>query len=401
MFVMPIVLAVLITALQASVFDVVNKNKIPLFVCNKDSGQAAKQLVVSLQKSGHFIVIKSTENLNESQIAQKMNETDALIALCIPSQFSEKIKNKAAEISAKALTNFGIKDEAGALNKENNVSDKNLFFYYHPALQTSYRQSIEGGIYAAVQLIETKQILSALYTSLNEKPLPQDLEQEITSQQLKINEIPLSKDGGHLIPNATQHNIPAWTLFAMFFIVTSLGSNLVKEKVSGSFTRLKTLPTHYGLILLSKQITYLCVCLLQVLVIFLIGLFLFPIMGLPKLNIPTNLFALGLVSILCAWCAISYAQCVGTWARSQEQANGFGSLSVVILAAIGGILIPYFAMPQGFQYAAYISPMFWCLKAYYNLFLETAQWHDVLKNSLPIILISAALQAVSLWRWKS
>ena len=62
-----------------------------------------------------------------------------------------------------------------------------------------------------------------------------------------------------VILNATQHNVPAWTIFAMFFVVMSLGSSIVREKLSGSFIRLKTLPTNYFIALISKQITYLIV----------------------------------------------------------------------------------------------------------------------------------------------
>ena len=39
MFVMPIVLAIVITATQNSTFELVNKNKVPLLLCNKDNGR--------------------------------------------------------------------------------------------------------------------------------------------------------------------------------------------------------------------------------------------------------------------------------------------------------------------------------------------------------------------------
>ena len=123
-----------------------------------------------------------------------------------------------------------------------------------------------------------------------------------------------------MIPNASQHNVPAWTIFAMFFMVTSLGSNLVKEKLSGSFIRLKTLPTSYFIALISKQISYLLVTLAQVVVIFSIGVFLFPLIGLPKLNLPSDLVGLLIVSLISGWCAISYAIAIGVFAQTQEQA---------------------------------------------------------------------------------
>jgi ABC-2 type transport system permease protein len=79
-------------------------------------------------------------------------------------------------------------------------------------------------------------------------------------------------------------------------------------------------------------------------VIFAIGVWLFPLMGLPALNIPAAWGGLILVTLLTGWCAVSYAICVGTFAKTQEQANGFGAVSIVILAAIGGLMVPSYVV---------------------------------------------------------
>lgn len=392
MFVMPILLVVVITSLQSSTFELVNENKVPLLVCNKDTGAASRQLIQALEKVGMFNLHNTTLNLNDKQVTDLMHQQNALIALVIPGNFSAKIALKAKDVSNNALNDFGVKENTTPQTTDSLYS---IQFYYHPVLQTSYRQSIKGALRSALQLVESKQILQTLYFSLNEKKLPESLENKIVNNQITIQEIPVSKDGGKTIPNATQHNIPAWTIFAMFFIVTSLGSNLVKEKLSGSFIRLKTLPTNYLVALLSKQITYMFVCLAQVAVIFSIGIWLFPLMGLPALNMPNDILALIIVSVICAWCAVSYAQCIGVFAKTQEQANGFGAASVILLAAIGGILVPSFAMPHGFQGLLKFSPMHWGLESYYSLFLERGNFSYVLKDILPLLAIAIILQVIS------
>jgi ABC-2 type transport system permease protein len=397
MFAMPIFLVLVITSLQSSTFELVNENKVPLLVCNKDTGAASRQLIQALEKVGMFNLLATTQNLNGQQVSDTMHKQNALMALVIPVSFSTKIAAKAKDVSEKALNDFGVKEKEGDQNTD---SLYNILFYYHPVLQASYRQSIQGAIRSSLQLVESKQILQTLYFALNEKKLPESLENKIINNQITIQEIPVSKDGSKTIPNATQHNIPAWTIFAMFFIVTSLGSNLVKEKLSGSFIRLKILPTNYLVALVSKQITYMAVCLIQVLVIFSIGIWLFPLIGLPALNIPNDIFALIIVSVICAWCAVSYAQCIGVFAQTQEQANGFGAVSVVLLAAIGGILVPSFAMPHSFQFLLKFSPMYWCLESYYSLFLERGGLHDVLKNILPLFIMAIVLQIITLLRLK-
>jgi ABC-2 type transport system permease protein len=270
-----------------------------------------------------------------------------------------------------------------------------LTVYYNPVLQQSLQFSIQGAIQSALQLVESRQTLRTLYYNTNEKEMPEALEKEMLSSETKINMIPASKDGTHTTPNAAQHNVPAWTIFAMFFVVMSLGGSVVREKVSGSFIRLKTLPTNYAVGIISKQFTYLVVTLLQAVVIFSMGIWLFPVVGLPALNIPNDIFGAFVVTLVCGWCAVSYAICVGVFSSTHEQSNGFGAISIVILACIGGLMVPSFAMQGLAKTLASFSPMHWCLEAYYSLFLEGARLKDILNNILSILLITGAFQLIT------
>ena len=54
MFAMPIILAIVITAIKNSTFEIVNSNKIPILFCNRDSGEASKQLLTAIEKIGMF-----------------------------------------------------------------------------------------------------------------------------------------------------------------------------------------------------------------------------------------------------------------------------------------------------------------------------------------------------------
>jgi len=396
MFVMPIILVVVVTSIQNSTFQLVNKNKLSVLICNTDTGQASLQLIKSIDKIGMFKVALAPKSKTAMQMADAMNNSDALLGVVIPSNFSLKVEAKSKNIAGKALTSFGL---AGDTAKKVGDVDP-LTLYYNPILQESLRLSVQGGIRSALQLVESRETLRSLYYSINEKQLPEALENEMLNNKTAINEVPVSRDGTRATPNATQHNVPAWTIFSMFFIIMSLGGSVVREKVSGSFIRLKTLPTNYFVGILSKQITYLAVTMLQAAVIFSMGIWLFPIIGLPALNLPSDMPALIIVTFICGWCAVSYSICVGTFAATQEQANGFGAVSIVILAAIGGLMVPSFAM-QGFaKTAANFSPMHWCLQAYYSLFLEGGQLKDVVNNIIPLFIITVVIQLITFWGLK-
>jgi len=397
MFAMPILLAIVITSVQNSTFELVNDNKLAMVLCNKDSGESGRQLVAAIRKIGMFDIDSVSSTESDDAIKNDMREKDAMVAIIIPQDFSAKLSAKAETIAAKALNDLGVNDDSSAKAAENVTP---ITFYYHPVMQQSFRQSIQGALRSALQIVENKKILQTVYLSLNDKAMPDSLENEMINNQVRVNEIPVSRDGSRNIPNASQHNIPAWTIFAMFFIVISLGSSVVREKQNGSFIRLKTLPTNYILSLFSKQITYTFVTIFQAIIIFSIGVWIFPLISLPALNIPHDIFGLLLVTFICGWCASAYAICVGVFAGTQEQANGFGAVSVVILAAVGGIMIPSFVMPDSLKILMNISPLHWCIEAYYGLFLEGGKLSDIITNILALFAITVVIQLVTVWGLK-
>lgn len=388
MYLMPVLLVFIITLVQDSTFKLVNENKLELLVVNDDAGDLGDTLINQLGRSGTF-VITTKKKMDEAQIQSHLLDGDELIAIRIPEHFSEALKNKATNISTGMLLEFELADSSDFVETP---GDFPLIMYYDPVLQESFRFSILSTLHTYVGMLENRLMIEQLYVSMGYEEIPSDMERRFADNHLKIEEISASSSKHEIIPNSTQHNVPAWSIFAMFFMVISLGGNIVKERLSGSFIRLQTIPTSFSLVLISKTITYLGVALTQLALIFALGKFVFPHLGLPALALPSNIVGLILVSALSAMAAISFAMLVGTWAKTQEQANGFGAVSVIILAAIGGIWVPSFVMPAYLQSIGKLSPLHWCLEGYYTLFLKGGDWYLLLPSLLFLIIFILACQ---------
>ena len=67
MFGMPILLVLVITAIQSSTFELLNKNKLSLLVCNKDTGRLSGELVQAIDKIGMFKLLNVTKDQTENQ----------------------------------------------------------------------------------------------------------------------------------------------------------------------------------------------------------------------------------------------------------------------------------------------------------------------------------------------
>ena len=151
--------------------------------------------------------------------------------------------------------------------------------------------------------------------------------------------------------------------------------------------------------MLSKVIVYLVVCYLQFFLIMAMGIYLFPLLNLPALIIDGRLGTLSLLAVTVALAAIGYGIAIGTIARTHQQASIFASISVVILAAIGGIWVPIFMMPPLFRHVSQVSPLNWGLNGFYDILIRGAGIRDILPDMLlPVDFycgLSAALPVLS------
>jgi ABC-2 type transport system permease protein len=93
-----------------------------------------------------------------------------------------------------------------------------------------------------------------------------------------------------------------------------------------------------------------------------------------------------LLVIICAACAaICFGISISAIATSQQQASIFGAISVVILAAIGGIWVPTFVMPDFLKFISNISPMNWAIDASYSIILRKSTVIEVLPDCIYLL----------------
>ncbi|MHA4741489.1 ABC transporter permease [Dyadobacter sp. MSC1_007] len=373
MFLMPLLLVFIITIIQDSAYKMVNENQIPLLVVNHDKGDQGPKLVSLLDSSGLF-KIDAQDQIPQASLRAELLARGKMVALYIPESFSAGLESNAAEVSSILMDDLGLEGDTATGQK---VALPRLSFYNDPVLQENYSYSIMSIIQSYMSVIENSMMIERMYENMDLQGQSEKLKKKMISNRVAIDQIIASNNNSTAIPNSTQHNVPAWTIFAMFFMVVSLGSNIVKERVNGSFLRLKTMPTSFMLVMFSKMAVYVAVAVAQVTLTFSMGVWILPKLGLPRLSVPDNFVALAAVIFISSMAAVSYALMIGAIAKTEQQANGFGAISIIIFGAIGGILVPTFVMPGFMQFASNFSPLHWCLEGFYVLFLKAGSWKEL------------------------
>ena len=362
LFVMPLVLIITITLIQDSTFKTVSNAKIPILVVNNDKGDVSKTILKGLEDSNAFKVISHDSELNARDLVFSGKHQ---LAIIIPKDLSSDLEKKVNQNVEGIIAKFGLDEDQETEIIE--IPKKEVKLYFDPATQQSFKSSVKNGIDKMISKIETQSIYKAFQEQITDDPSEAIFE---TENFIMFKEIMPKKENEEIIPNSVQHNVPAWTLFAIFFIIVPLSINIVKEKSQGTFVRLRTNPVSYATVLGGKTIVYLCVCIIQFILMLLIGVYVFPLIGLPTLDVTGRLPLLFIVAIFAGLAAIGLGLLLGTIAKTQEQSAPFGATFVVILAAMGGVWVPVFIMPKFMQTLSNISPMNWGLNAFYDVFLR-------------------------------
>jgi len=397
MFLMPMAMIIIMALIQDAPFRDYQELKIPLMLVNNDKGELGNAIEKGLNEAHIFSINK--KQLSDSAAKQAIKAGDFEIGVVIPADASEKMNTKVSDFVNKKLAESGM-GAASATPEAKSTDvpsvDLNINIIFSPQTKTSFKASILASLKQSASKFETQTLLDyftkALNTDGKEVKKNKPMGDFINFTEVKTVDTPKEA----LLLNSVQHNVPAWTIFGMFFIVITMSGSIIKERDDGSYTRILTMPGSYITVLAGKITSYFFVCLIQCALMLMVGIYILPHLGLPKLIIGTSIAAIGVTALFTALGATGYGVMVGTLFRTHQQASTFGAVSVVILAALGGIWVPVYVMPEAIRMFAEISPLYWALTAFHKVFLNGASIVAIAPYLLKLLLFFAVTIAVSL-----
>ncbi len=390
LFVLPGVMVFLITFIQDLAFNRFNETKMKVVLADEDRDSLGTRIVRGFDASGAFQVITAHDGspLSASAAVDLVARGEYEIGIIIPVGATQSIRDHASRILVSAFNPDAVKEA-------DTVAPK-ITLLYDPALLPSFKASVHAHLDKNITQIQSS-ILVESFSNEMRKLVPDMQPLDLgASPGLEIQEQFARKPDNKLEPNAVQHNVPAWTIFAMFFIVIPLATNMVREKDNGIEMRLRTIPGSYFYSISGKMAAYQFVCLVQFAFMISVGRFVMPLMGMPALEIGTNAVELFITAGLTALAATAFGILTGTLSGTHDQAASFGSISVIIMAAIGGIWVPSFAMPEIIKRIGSISPLNWSLNAFYDVFLRNASAADLWPYWLKLFVFTFVLAGISL-----
>ncbi len=382
LFAMPVFFIVVMSYALEGVFEAGTPQRpIEVVLVNQDAGPLAGRIADGVKAMEGIRVVDEIagEAVTRDGAGRLVGEGAHPLALIFEADFSESV--------ARYVTSGGSKPPR-------------ILFVLDPATSRQLVAPLKGAIGAMIagRIATARQ----LYRLESRFPAPGepaagdlagmgfDLAEEAPALSL---EIIAPQAAAAVRPRATEQNVPAYTIFGVFFIVLPLAGGFMRERSEGTFQRILAAPISKSTLLAGKLLPYYLVNLVQIGLMFSVGVFLFGIhLGQVR--------ALALVSLALAAAANGLGLMVAALGRTEAQIGAMGVFFAVVLSALGGMMVPTFVMPAFMKTLSLLTPHAWALSGYHDVMLRGFGVAKVLKPSAVLLGFAALFYLVALLRFR-
>jgi ABC-2 type transport system permease protein len=400
LFLMPLILTIIMALIQDAPFREYQDIKFEILWVDNDGGKLAKKMEEGLSETKQFNLISKLNNtkLSDEEVKRLVQRGTYKIAIIIPPGITAEVINSANQVA----NDLGQRIGAAGKLPQRGTRKAVVEMYFDPVTKQALKLSLLSALDKQLTKVQAEMIMDRLSDRMkaegsDSSGTPEfDLQEKM--QAVSIKELSAAPQGKvNINTNSVQHNVPAWAIFGLFFIIVPISGNMIREREDGSLMRIQLIPGTYFSILLGKLSFYVLLGIIQFYVMLAAGILILPEFGLPSLYLGNAPFTLLLTSLIIAVTATSYGVFIGALFQTPNQALPFAAISIVILSAIGGIWVPVEILPAGLQQLAKASPLYWALDAINDIFLRHGNLSSILPNLLVLLAFSFAFVLVAGW----
>lgn len=398
LFLMPALLIVVMALIQDAPFRDYQEQHFDLLFVDSDSGSLAREIRNGLTQSKSFHIVDSMDGrpLDALQLKALLQQGKYNVGIIVPRGATAEVANAANTIANSITEQLGL----GSLPARDPRTNTYIQLYFDPAAKPAFRLSVANALdkfvtYSCSSMLVKR--LSKLGKAASDTLQPAKEFKNVFGGIGVKEEMLNGKATRREYINSVQHNVPAWAVFGMFFIVLPIVSNTLKEREEGSTLRLALIPGAHRPVALGRILFYMLVCVGQFVCMCAIGIWVMPVLGLNSLHLGAHPSALVPVVISIAFAATAYGYFVSSVFRTANQAAIFGAISIVLLSAMGGIWVPIELLTSTMQQVARLSPLHWSLEAINTILLRDGDTNSVLLHMAVLTGLGIVLWLFGVW----
>ncbi len=178
------------------------------------------------------------------------------------------------------------------------------------------------------------------------------------------------------------HSVAGTSVMMLLFSVAGTGGSLLDEKQEGVLKKLLCSPIPPDYILFGKLVFVNIISIVQL--VFMFG-YAWLVFGLDILH---HLPSLVLMIFSIAFACSGFGLVLASFAKTRPQVQGYSTIIVLVMSAIGGSMIPLFAVPETMQKMAVLTVNYWGIQGVYDIFWKLVPITDITFLSKVLVLLS-------------
>ncbi len=379
LFISPVLfMTVMSFALGNSFASLGSPGKLSISIVDQDNTPAAQGVVKALASSGELRVTSALNGapLTEKQAQDRVHAKTDAFTVVVPAGFQQQVAD-------------------GATPK--------IGFIVDPSSSRQVIDPVESAISSLVVTVSsqagTRLALTKLGDSQSDPAVKAAIDSQVAALDATTHQVDTtvsfpSGEAAVKYPSVYQQEVPGYTVMYVFFIVTIMASSIMVERREGTFRRLLSAPMPRWQLLLGKVTPYLLVAVFQVGILLTFGKLVF------GMDLGAHPLALLPVSLALAACAVALGLLLASVTRSEAQVMGIGTAVVLVLAALGGCMVPGVFMPHFMQEIAHFVPQGIALNAYQDVLVRGESMHAVLPGAGILAAVAVAMFALAVPRFR-
>ena len=201
-----------------------------------------------------------------------------------------------------------------------------------------------------------------------------------------------TKDPIHYDPrtNSSAGQLITW----VFVPLIGISAMFAYERQKGTLRRLLTTPTRKSTYLLGTILGQVLTALVQMLLLIGFGIFVM------KLNWGSQPLALAVMMVSSALAAAALGAALGTFVKTEGQANGLSIMAGMVMALLGGCWYPLEMFPQVVQNIVKILPTTWAMRGLLDIVLRGQGLVSILPDAGILLGFAAVFFGIGILRFK-
>ena len=314
-FIMPLALVIVMALVQDAPFRDYQEIKLEVLFIDEDQDSLSAKVMEAFQASPNVVLIQKHDTTEAKRLVQAGKFKAAIV---LPKSASADLRRKTKQLITSVFSNFGFPAEIDSTQ----LPAINIKIFFDPAIKSNYKQALSGSVEKIAANVQTEWVLDELQQQLSEgkEEAPKKIAIDV-SKIMRVDQRFASENKYQgLMLNSVQHNVPAWTMFAMFFILYPLAGNFIKEREEGSMLRLRLISGSQWPVISGKFGFYFLICLVQFLLMIAVGIYIMPLLGLTKLVLGSNPLGILITACSVAMAATGYGVLIAVYFRTAQQA---------------------------------------------------------------------------------